>query len=104
MASPHRAPHHPHGPPPPHPAAFYPHPLVYWPYPSPPVSPTTYFSQPTHSPTHVPGSHGPPMVGKYSIIMLVLVFAYNTVRHSKFKINDVRIKTLCGFGLAKAFL
>ncbi|XP_037805263.1 RNA-binding protein fusilli isoform X3 [Lucilia sericata] len=64
LASPHRAPHHPHGPthPPPHPAAFYPHPLVYWPYPSPPVSPTTYFNQPTHSPTHVPGSHGPPMV------------------------------------------
>ncbi|KAI8122457.1 RNA-binding protein fusilli [Lucilia cuprina] len=63
LASPHRAPHHPHGPthPPPHPAAFYPHPLVYWPYPSPPVSPTTYFNQPTHSPTHVPGSHGPPM-------------------------------------------
>ncbi|XP_073848787.1 epithelial splicing regulatory protein fusilli isoform X2 [Musca autumnalis] len=69
LAAPHRA-HHPHGPthpaaapppPPPHAAAFYPHPVVYWPYPSPPVSPTTYFNQPTHSPTHVPGSHGPPM-------------------------------------------
>uniref|UniRef100_A0A1I8NAZ1 RRM domain-containing protein n=2 Tax=Musca domestica TaxID=7370 RepID=A0A1I8NAZ1_MUSDO len=69
LAAPHRA-HHPHGPahpaaapppPPPHAAAFYPHPVVYWPYPSPPVSPTTYFNQPTHSPTHVPGNHGPPM-------------------------------------------
>ncbi|XP_037954877.1 RNA-binding protein fusilli isoform X2 [Teleopsis dalmanni] len=49
ITSPHRA-HHPHAPHPHHPAAFYPHPLVYWPYPSPPVSPTTYFSQPAHSP------------------------------------------------------
>ncbi|XP_032597050.1 RNA-binding protein fusilli isoform X1 [Drosophila grimshawi] len=35
-----------------HASAFYPPPLVYWPYPSPPVSPTTYFSQPgAHSPS-----------------------------------------------------
>ncbi|KMY94040.1 uncharacterized protein Dsimw501_GD25607, isoform E [Drosophila simulans] len=44
-----RSHHHPHH----HPAsAFYPPPLVYWPYPSPPVSPTTYYSQPgAHSPS-----------------------------------------------------
>nr|NP_001246347.1 fusilli, isoform H [Drosophila melanogaster]AFH08101.1 fusilli, isoform H [Drosophila melanogaster] len=44
-----RSHHHPHH----HPAsAFYPAPLVYWPYPSPPVSPTTYYSQPgAHSPS-----------------------------------------------------
>ncbi|XP_070135336.1 RNA-binding protein fusilli isoform X2 [Drosophila bipectinata] len=44
----HHLPHHPH-----HPAsAFYPPPLVYWPYPSPPVSPTTYYTQPgAHSPS-----------------------------------------------------
>ncbi|EDV37294.1 uncharacterized protein Dana_GF13378, isoform A [Drosophila ananassae] len=44
----HHLQHHPH-----HPAsAFYPPPLVYWPYPSPPVSPTTYYSQPgAHSPS-----------------------------------------------------
>ncbi|XP_034479398.1 RNA-binding protein fusilli isoform X2 [Drosophila innubila] len=36
-----------------HASAFYPPPLVYWPYPSPPVSPTTYYSQPgAHSPSH----------------------------------------------------
>ncbi|KRF99133.1 uncharacterized protein Dwil_GK27336 [Drosophila willistoni] len=40
--------HHHH----PHQQAFYPPPLVYWPYPSPPVSPTTYYSQPgAHSPS-----------------------------------------------------
>ncbi|XP_020801215.1 RNA-binding protein fusilli isoform X4 [Drosophila serrata] len=44
-AHPHSHPHHPA-------SAFYPPPLVYWPYPSPPVSPTTYFSQPgAHSPS-----------------------------------------------------
>ncbi|XP_017033383.1 RNA-binding protein fusilli isoform X4 [Drosophila kikkawai] len=44
-AHPHTHPHHPA-------SAFYPPPLVYWPYPSPPVSPTTYFSQPgAHSPS-----------------------------------------------------
>ncbi|KRK00290.1 uncharacterized protein Dyak_GE14142, isoform F [Drosophila yakuba] len=44
-----RSHHHPHH----HPAsAFYPPPLVYWTYPSPPVSPTTYYSQPgAHSPS-----------------------------------------------------
>ncbi|XP_059224840.1 RNA-binding protein fusilli isoform X2 [Stomoxys calcitrans] len=78
LAAPHRGPH-PHGPthpapPSPHAAAFYPHPVVYWPYPSPPVSPTTYFNPPTHSPTHVPGNHGPPM---YSLDYIPAVPATN---------------------------
>ncbi|EDW33656.1 GL11864 [Drosophila persimilis] len=43
----HHAHHHHH-----HASTFYPPPLVYWPYPSPPVSPTTYYSQPAaHSPS-----------------------------------------------------
>ncbi|XP_034653252.1 RNA-binding protein fusilli isoform X3 [Drosophila subobscura] len=43
----HHGHHHHH-----HASAFYPPPLVYWPYPSPPVSPTTYYSQPgAHSPS-----------------------------------------------------
>ncbi|XP_015040855.2 RNA-binding protein fusilli isoform X4 [Drosophila pseudoobscura] len=43
----HHAHHHHH-----HASTFYPPPLVYWPYPSPPVSPTTYYSQTAaHSPS-----------------------------------------------------